>query len=286
MPAASSLPIRTQPRPAEHRVERRPQFMRERGEEFLFRAIGGAELVSAPAEIVLEPLPLGNVAHHHGEPAGLAVGARHDRHQHQRIECTAAAAHAECFTFEPPRRRGQPQVLGREPGITLGGDIEGGGVPADDLVAGIAEHACGSRIPADDLTVGRQHADGVVVHAVEEDAHALFLLAQPLGLIVHLGVERDDPAVGLLHLGLQLQQGASKVCVLLGQCGSLQLRRIGNARSRGLRCDGERRQGHGEQERKTTVPSAPPTTDRPAPSVLRWRCGEWLSGRRPARAPR
>ena len=88
------------------------------------------------------------------------------------------------------------------------------------------------------------------MHAVEEDAHAFFLLAQALGLVVHLGVKRDDPAVGLLHLGLQLQQGASEVCVLLGQCGGLHLRRIRERSPSRPAVHGERRQGHGEQEGK------------------------------------
>ena len=90
------------------------------------------------------------------------------------------------------------------------------------------------------------------MHAVEQDAHPLFLLAQPLGLVVHLGVERDDAAVRLLHLGLQLQQSASEPAFSSASSAVSTSGGFGNAVAvAACGCDGERRQRQrGEQEGK------------------------------------
>ena len=231
MPAASSLPIRSsrvQPSIALSGVRSSCDSVARNSS---FARLAARELVGAPAEIVFEPLAFGDVAHHHGRTrAGLPSGRVHrpsSGRAHRMRRRRGARGVPRIRAALSPRRS-----AGARPGARHRArrryrrrtEFR----PTISSLA-IAEHARGSRIPADDLTVGRQHADGVVMHAVEEDAHAFFLLAQALGLVVHLGVERNDPAVGLLHLGLQLQQGASEVCVLLGQCGSLHLRRIGNA---------------------------------------------------------
>ena len=56
-----------QPRPAEHRVQRRPQLVRQRREEVFLRAVGGRQILGAPPQVLLEPLALGDVAHHQRE---------------------------------------------------------------------------------------------------------------------------------------------------------------------------------------------------------------------------
>ena len=260
-----------QPRPAEHRIERRSQFVRQRRQELFFRPVRSRELVGAAAQIDFEPFAFRDVAHHHREPARFSVGPVHRRHQDERIERAATASHPQRFAFEPASGAGDPQVLGRKAGIALAGRIETGRVTADDLVAGVAEHARRARIPADDFPIHGEHADRVILHAVEEDAHSLLLLAQPLGLIVHLRVERDDAAVRLLHLGLELQQRSPQPRVLLGKCGSVDVRRIGNALP--LRPAGWRPARPAAAKPpaggRTTAQSAPPTTDPPVRAVPR-----------------
>ena len=57
----------------------------------------------------------------------------------------------------------------------------------------------------------REHADGVVLHAVEQEAQAVLGLAQLVGVRFELGVQRDDAAVGFLQLGLEIAERARQL---------------------------------------------------------------------------
>ena len=79
-----------QARPPEHRVERRPQLVRKRGEEILLGAIRRIEIFGAPAQRVFEPLALGDVADDERIAAQLTGGRPHRRQQPLRRERVAA----------------------------------------------------------------------------------------------------------------------------------------------------------------------------------------------------
>ena len=63
----------------------------------------------------------------------------------------------------------------------------------------------------------REHADGVVLHAVEQQTQAVLGLAQLVGVRFELGVQRDHAAVGFLELGLKIAERAGQLRVLLVQ---------------------------------------------------------------------
>ena len=199
--------------------------MRERGEEILLRAIGGRELFGAPPEVVFQPLALGDVAHDQREALQLALAAApHRRDDDVRVERRPAAPHAQALAGEPAALFGAAEVLGGNVEIALGRRVEAGEAAADDLVGGVAEQPFGAGIPAGDLALRRQHADGVVLHAVEQQAQPVLGLAQLVGVRLELGVQRDDAAVGFLELGLEIAERARQLRVLLVQivaCGVL-----------------------------------------------------------------
>ncbi len=108
--------------------------------------------------------------------------------------------------------------------FALGSQVEAGEAAADDLVGGVAEQPFGAGIPAGDLPLRREHADGVVLHAVEQEAQTVLGLAQLVGVRFELGVQRDDAAVRFLELGLEVAERAHQLRVFLVQlvaCGLL-----------------------------------------------------------------
>ena len=68
-------------------------------------------------------------------------------------------------------------------------------------------------IPARDDTVRAQHADRVVLHAVEEQAQFVFGKPKPLGVVLQLGIERNDAAIGLVELSVGTLERAGFVFV-------------------------------------------------------------------------
>ena len=102
-----------QPRPAEHRVERRPQLVRQRREEVLFRAIRCREVFRAPPEIVFEPLAFGDVADDQREAAQLVGRAAHRRDDHVRVEQRRRRGDAEALALDAGRVFGMTQMRDR-----------------------------------------------------------------------------------------------------------------------------------------------------------------------------
>ena len=125
-----------------------------------------------------------------------------------------------------PRSSAMAKMLGGNVEIALGSQVEAGEAAADDLVGGVAEQPFGAGIPAGDLPLRRQHADGVVLHAVEQEAQTVLGLAQLVGVRFELGVQRDDAAVRFLELGLEVAERARQLRVFLVQlvaCGLLEV---------------------------------------------------------------
>ena len=91
--------------------------------------------------------------------------------------------------------------------------IEAREAAADDLVGGVAEQPFGAGVPAGDLPLAAQHADGVVLHAVEQQTQSILGLTQLVGVDLELGVERHDAAIGFLQLLLELTERARQLCV-------------------------------------------------------------------------
>ena len=114
-----------QPRPAEHGIQRRAQLVGQRGEEILFRAIGGRELLGAPPEIVFEPLALGDVANDQRKTLERPLAAApHRCDDDVRVERRPAAPHAETLAGEPAALLGGAEMLGGNVEIALGGLVE------------------------------------------------------------------------------------------------------------------------------------------------------------------
>ena len=109
-------------------------------------------------------------------------------------------------------------MLGRHAGVLVGDRVEARKAATDDLVSGVAEETFGAGVPAGDFAVAAQHADRVVMHAVEEQPQAILRLAQAIGLSVELGVERNDAAIGFLQFDLGVR------CTRDAACGSVRRR--------------------------------------------------------------
>ena len=98
-----------------------------------------------------------------------------------RVEQRAAAADARPLALDPAVVfRGREMRRGHAGGL-VGDRVEAREAAADDLVRGVAEQPFRAGVPAGDLAVAAQHADRVVLHAVEEQAQAILGLAQPVG---------------------------------------------------------------------------------------------------------
>src|SRR4029079_16115153 len=108
-------------------------------------------------------------------------------------------------------------MIRRKAGLALGRNIEGVNVAPDDRVRGVAEHALRALIPARDIATQIQTADGVIVHAVEQDAQPLLGLTEPFGLVVELRIERDHAAVRFREFVLQFDERPSQLDVFLDE---------------------------------------------------------------------
>ena len=72
------------------------------------------------------------------------------------------------------------------------GRVEDAEVLTDDLVGGVALAALGSRVPAGDAALGREHEDRVVGDGLDQQPEALLARAQRLLLLAPTGdVPRD-----------------------------------------------------------------------------------------------
>ena len=211
---SSRRPRAKQARPPEHRVQRRAQFVRERREEVLLRAVRGLQILGAAAEIVLEALARGDVTDHEREAAVRPVGVPDDREEDVRVERRATATDADALHGVTARPQRLAQVLPGDRVLAIPGREEARVVATHDFVGLIAEEALAADVPADDLAVGSEHADRVILDAVEQHAQAVLGAAEPFGLAIQLRVQRDDPAVGLLQFDLHVAERLLDVLVV------------------------------------------------------------------------
>ena len=195
-----------QARPAKHGVERCPQLVRERGEEILFGAIRHGEVFGATAQIVLEPFALGDVADDEREAAQHPPGVADRGEHHVRLEGHVAAPQPQALGFEPALGRGGNQLRRRRPFVAIWRQVEQREAASDDLVGRVSEQPLAAGVPAGDDPVRTQHADRVIGHAFEQQAKLVLGETQPLALLVELGIEREDAAVGVVELAKGLME--------------------------------------------------------------------------------
>ena len=156
--------------------------------------------------------PLGDVARHLGEadqgaaaaaiaPLVVADGVDH----HAGPEAGAVLAHAPALGLEPPGPLGLLQRPPRHPGGAVLLGVEAGEVLADDLLRRPALDPPRARVPVGDLARGVEHEDGVVGHALHEQAEAPLALDEGLLRLPALGHvagdlgEADHRAVAVAH---------------------------------------------------------------------------------------
>ena len=86
----------------------------------------------------------------------------------------------------------------------LGARKETRGVGAEDLVAAIAVEPLRAPVPARDVTVDRQHEDGEILHALDQQSEVLLVRAKRvLGVLALREVARDGAeATELVALGV------------------------------------------------------------------------------------
>jgi hypothetical protein len=106
-------------------------------------------------------------------------------------------------------------VFSRQVGSAFSWRIEDADVVADDRVGGIAEHPLGAVVPAHDVAAHIETADGVLVHAIEQDAQPFLGLAQSLRLVVQFRIERNHAPVRLGEFVLQLDERPAQPDVFL-----------------------------------------------------------------------
>nr|GEU28338.1 hypothetical protein [Tanacetum cinerariifolium] len=116
---------------------------------------------------VLGQPALGDVARDLGKADQGAVRVVHRVDHHAGPEAGAVLAHAPAFVLEAALRRLR-QHLRRAAGCAVFGRIKAGKMLADDFRLRIPLEALRARVPAADDAVGRQHVDGVVAHARDE----------------------------------------------------------------------------------------------------------------------
>ena len=156
--------------------------------------------------------PLGDVARHLGEAdqgaaaaaiAALVVADGVDHHAGP--EAAAVLAHAPALGLEPPGPLGLLQRPLRHPGGAVLLGVEAGEVLADDLLRRPALDPPRARVPVGDPARGVEHEDGVVGHALHEQAEAPLALDEGLLRLPALGHvagdlgEADHGAVPVAH---------------------------------------------------------------------------------------
>ena len=122
-------------RPSEHGVQRRTELVRQRREKIFLRPMRDREVLGAPPEIVLQPLPLGDVANHQREAAQLARVVAKRREDDVRFEGMTAAPHPQPLRLEPALRLGGHELRRRCPFVAIRGQVERAEAAPDDLVA-------------------------------------------------------------------------------------------------------------------------------------------------------
>src|SRR5262249_57326670 len=98
----------------------------------------------------------------------------------------------------------------RLPALLLLLEIELAEVQADDLAAAVTVDPLRALVPLGDVTVGTEHEDRIILHAVDEQAEAPLALRQRLGHLLELGdlaLERGLGALAVLGLGAQHRVG-------------------------------------------------------------------------------
>lgn len=111
---------------------------------------------------------LRHVARDLGKAQHLAIGAQQRGDQHVGPETAAVLAQPPAFVLPLALLRGRAQRLRGQVGLKRFPGVEGGKMPADDLVGAVALDALGAHVPGSDQPLGRQQEDGVVVDAVHE----------------------------------------------------------------------------------------------------------------------
>lgn len=172
-PAITAVPAFEQFEIAPKHLQYVVEVMRNAAGEFAqrFHLLGLEQRSLRLLELLAGASPLRNVAGDLRKPDQLTLfvdGIDDD----VREETASITPYAPAFGLESsfaPRRLQAPE---RHAGRNILGRIEPRKVRTDDLVFGIALDASGAGIPACDVPVGRQHEDGVVRHALNQQPEA------------------------------------------------------------------------------------------------------------------
>ena len=161
-----------QAREDQQAVERRAQLVRHVGEELRFRlarALGGH---LGADELGLDPVALGEVAHHLGVAEQLPGVVAHRRDDHVAPVGRAVLAHAPAFLLEAPLGGGHLQLPLRLPALDVLARVEAREMLSQDLLRLVAGDALGARVPARDAAFGVEHENRVVDDAFDHEPEA------------------------------------------------------------------------------------------------------------------
>src|SRR5690349_19158519 len=114
------------------------------------------------------------------EAAQLALRVEQRGDNHVGPEARAILAHAPALDLEAADARGFLDLAVGPAGGDRFGRVEDREVLADDVVGGISLDALRAGVPGRDAAVGIEQEDGVVLHALDQHAEALFARAQAL----------------------------------------------------------------------------------------------------------
>src|SRR6185295_19396403 len=144
-----------------------------------------AKPLLALPQTVLVLAPLGQVARDFRKSDQLLVGTEERGDDDVRPEARSILPDAPAFVLEASVCRGDLQLMRRE--VARLGRIELAEVLADDLRGAVALDPLGAGVPGENVAVGIEHENGVVLDALHQKAKALIALSKRLLAMGGLG---------------------------------------------------------------------------------------------------
>src|SRR5207302_1775848 len=127
---------------------------------------------------ILQPLPFGAVPQHLGQAPQSALLVPQGRGHAVAPKACAALTHQPAVVIRPTRLGCRLQLFLRLSLVNVFGGEKAGEMLADDLSLRVAEDALGPGVPSGDPPVGVEEEDGVVGHALHQQAVLFFGPAQ------------------------------------------------------------------------------------------------------------
>ncbi|MNT13405.1 hypothetical protein D3C72_1483740 [compost metagenome] len=164
-------------RKAQDRVERGTQFVAHARQEFAFGPAGALGFFAGGAQRNLGRAAIGNVPGDLRKPAQRAAAVVLRGDHHAGPEAAAILANAPCLFHVVPVASGLTQGhLGMLRALLR--QVKHREVLADDFLFRVALDPLGAGVPTSDITLGVEGEDPVVLHAVDDQPQALFIVAQ------------------------------------------------------------------------------------------------------------